>query len=144
MTLGDRFETTHRKIKLHRPRAPTAMGFFWPPRRARLLGRRNLILRFVVSSRSPRVTHFAMAGPHTNICMAGPHTNRLKSPKIAENPSFRPTSELEGHHITTDRKSSCAGLAACAIGSHRFYLVPLLKISRYGKCGQNRKMDLQN
>jgi hypothetical protein len=59
------------------------------------VGRRNLILRSVVSNRSPRVTHFTLPGPHTNICMAGSHTNRRKSPKIAENPSFRPTSE--GH-----------------------------------------------
>ena len=39
-------------------------------RRAQL-GRCNLILRSVVSNRSPRVTHFTMPGPHTNICMAG-------------------------------------------------------------------------
>ena len=40
--------------------------------------RRNLILRSLVSSRSPRVTHFTIPGPRTNICMAGSHTNRRK------------------------------------------------------------------
>ena len=61
-------------------------------------GRRNLILWSVVSSRSPRVTHFAMAGPRTNVCMAGPHTNRRKSPKIRA--SGRPPRVT---HITTER-----------------------------------------
>ena len=50
-----------------------------------LLDRSNLILRSVVSSRAPRVTHFIMPGPHTNVCMAGPHTDHRKSPKFAEN-----------------------------------------------------------
>jgi hypothetical protein len=50
-------------------------------------GRCNLILRSVVSSRSPRVTHsFHYTGAPSTYLYGGapaPHTNRRKSPKIA-------------------------------------------------------------
>jgi hypothetical protein len=53
---------------------PLGSIFFVPPS-----GRRNLLLRSVVSNRSPRVTHSGtLPGPHTNICMAGSHTDRRK------------------------------------------------------------------
>ena len=74
-----------------------------------LLDRRNLILRSVVSSRSPRVTHFTMPGPNTNVCMAGAHTDHRKSPKFAENLQKSPNIWASGRpprvtHSTTDSK----------------------------------------
>jgi hypothetical protein len=54
----------------------------------------------VVSNRSPRVPHFTLPGPHTNICMSGSHKNRRKSPKIRA--SGRPPRSLILY--TTDRK----------------------------------------
>jgi hypothetical protein len=91
-----------------------------------------LILRSVGSSRSPRVTHFTMSGPHTNVWRAGPHTNcrtsrRFRRPresgrarcghihissKIAELPTKAlPAADLRGStgpprvtHSPTDRR----------------------------------------
>jgi hypothetical protein len=64
-----------RMASMHPPRAGLRHGL--------LHGRRNLILRSVESSRSPRVTHsFHYAGtPHKCLYGAAPY----KSPKIAEN-----------------------------------------------------------
>ena len=61
-----------------------------------------MIIRFVVSSRSPSVTHFTLPGPHTNIVWWGPiqiTENSRKSPEIRA--SGRPPRVT---HITTDRK----------------------------------------
>ena len=73
-------ERWHRNLpSWQRNATPGARG----PRRYILLGRCNLLLRSVVSSRSPRVTHsFHYAGaPYKYLYGGAPY----KSPKIAEN-----------------------------------------------------------
>ena len=77
-----------RDLSSVRKRASPNVNFIIPIANTYVLlyGRRNLILRYVVSSRSPRVTHFTLPGPHTNVCNKRRPIqiaeNRRKSPKI--------------------------------------------------------------